>query len=210
MASAVALARNGRPGLRALAAHESKEVQARSVAQQGPHEQEAEQQDREHVEILRVGVERVELEDAEHRLDRQAVESVVETMFYAEAEYRGQGPVSAPAVVAIVEFTGPMDGAMQIFVEESLAGRFTADFTAVDASRVDAAMSRQTVTELANIVCARILKSWLPDSSFRYSLPVLAEPPDPGARHRFTFSAGSREADLAAEADLAVDVAILK
>jgi len=135
---------------------------------------------------------------------RQAVESVVETMFYAEAEYRGPALVSPPVIAAIVEFTGPVDGAMRIFVEEGVAARFSGDFMAIDASQVDAAMSCQTVTELANIVCARILNTWLPGSSFRYSLPALAEPPERGASHRFTFSTGS------AEADLAVDVTILK
>lgn len=135
---------------------------------------------------------------------RQAVESVVETMFYAEAGYRGPGPVTLPAIAAMVEFSGPVDGAMQIFVEESLAARFAADFMAMEASEIDAAMSRQNVTELANIMCARILNGWMPGSSFRYSLPRLTDSPVPGMRHRFTFSAGT------AEADLAIDVTILK
>jgi CheY-like chemotaxis protein len=135
---------------------------------------------------------------------RQAVASVIETMFYAEAEYRGPGPVSPAAIAAMVEFTGPVDGAMHILVEESLAARFAADFMAIDASQVDAAMSHQTVTELANVVCAGILNAWLPGSSFRYSLPILAESPEPGMQHRFTFSAGP------AEADLAVDITILR
>jgi hypothetical protein len=43
---------------------------------QGAREQEADEQDGEHVEILRAGVEHVELERAEDRLDRQAVEAV--------------------------------------------------------------------------------------------------------------------------------------
>ena len=135
---------------------------------------------------------------------RQAVESVVETMFYCEVEYRGSGPVVAPAVGAMVEFSGPVDGAMQIFVQEKLAARFAADFMAMDASEVDATMSGHTVTELANIVCARIFNAWLPGSAFRYSLPCLLEAPEPGRNHRFSFSAES------AEPNLAVDLAILK
>jgi CheY-like chemotaxis protein len=135
---------------------------------------------------------------------RQTVESVVETMFYSEAGYRGPGPVTAPVIGAMVEFSGPVDGVMHIFVEETLASRFAADFMGIDASQADAAMSRQTVTELANIVCARILNGWLAGSSFRYSLPELAEAPEPGMRHRFAFSTGG------AEADLAIDVTILK
>jgi len=135
---------------------------------------------------------------------RQTVESVVETMFYTEAGYRGPGPVAEPAIGAMVEFSGPVDGAMYIFVEESLAARFAADFMAIDAAQANAAMSRQTVTELANVVCARILNNWLHGSSFRYSLPELAELPEPGVRHRFAFSTGG------ADADLAIDVTILK
>jgi CheY-specific phosphatase CheX len=103
-----------------------------------------------------------------------------------------------------VEFSGPVDGAMQIFVEEKLAGRFAADFTAMDASEIDGTMSCHTVTELANIVCARIFNAWLPGSAFRYSLPCSIEGPEPGRNHRFTFSAES------AEPNLAVDLTLLK
>lgn len=135
---------------------------------------------------------------------RSAVESVIETMFYCEAEYRGSEAVRTPAIGAAVEFTGPVDGAMQIFVEGKLAARFAADFMAIDASCVDQTMTCQTVTELANIVCARILNTWLPGSPFRYSLPRLTESPEPGRRHRFTFKADG------AEPDLAIDFTILK
>ncbi len=135
---------------------------------------------------------------------RQAVESVVETMFYCEAEYRASGPICTPALGAAVEFSGPADGVMEIFVEEKLAARFAADFMAMDAAQVDATMSQQSVTELANIVCARALNAWLPGSSFRYSLPITAESPERGRKHRFTFIAESEEANLA------VDVTILK
>jgi CheY-like chemotaxis protein len=135
---------------------------------------------------------------------RQTVDSVVETMFYTEAGYRGPGPVAEPAIGAIVEFSGPVDGAMHIFVEEGLAARFAADFMAIEAPHADDAMTRQTVTELGTVVCARIMNNWLPGSSFRYSLPELAYLPEPGVRHRFTFSAGG------AEADLAIDITILK
>jgi len=128
---------------------------------------------------------------------RQAVQSVVETMFYCEAQYHGSGPVRIPAIGATVEFTGAVDGAMQIFVEEKLAARFAEDFMAIDGPQVDPALRRQTVMELTNIVCARVLSAWLPGSSFRYSLPRPAELPEPGARHRFTFCGGSGEADLA-------------
>jgi two-component system chemotaxis response regulator CheY len=133
-----------------------------------------------------------------------ALQSVVETMFFSEAEYRGAGPVAAPAIGARVEFTGPVDGLLDLFLEEKLAARLGADFMAIDASEAEPALGGQTVTELANILSARILNAWLPGSCFRYSLPRDVESPQPGTRHRFTFSAGSEEADLA------LDLTILK
>jgi CheY-like chemotaxis protein len=135
---------------------------------------------------------------------RGAVQSVVETMFYGEAVYRGSGAMPKTSIGAAVEFTGPVDGAMSVFVEEQLAVGFAADFLAMDAADVDAAMRHQTVSELANILCARVLTRWLPGSAFRYSLPHPAQRPVPEAAHRFCFSV------LAAETDLAVDFVLQK
>jgi two-component system, chemotaxis family, chemotaxis protein CheY len=135
---------------------------------------------------------------------RGAVESVVETMFYSEATYRDPGALSKPSIGASVEFTGPVDGAMSIFVEEQLAVRFAADFLAMDTAEADETMRHQTVSELANILCARVLTRWLPGSAFRYSLPHPAQAPAPGATHRFCFSV------LADEPDLAMDFVLQK
>lgn len=141
--------------------------------------------------LLRV-LEQASLEPAA----RHAVESIIETMFYGEAEYQGSGIIGAPAIGSAVEFTGPVDGAMQIFVEAPLAARFAADFLAIDPSEVEVDMPSQTVLELANIVCARVLNRWLPGSSFRYSLPHPAPAAKPGHVWRYRFSVLGGQPDL--------------
>ena len=111
------------------------------------------------------------LADALH----EAVEDVLEKMFFAEA-----APMDAETgppeelVAARVDFEGSPSGRLNLRITVPAARALAADFLGEEASDLSPDATAEVIGELANMICGSLLSRVESDTAFRLSAPVVA------------------------------------
>lgn len=107
------------------------------------------------------------------RLISEAVDAVLETMFFstslgpAEPETRGE------VLEARVAFRGRLSGILGVCVSETCARLLAAGFLGEDEEALTETQTRQVVCELANMLCGSLVSKLERDWSFDLASPEL-------------------------------------
>jgi CheY-specific phosphatase CheX len=108
---------------------------------------------------------------------REAVEEVLERMFFAETlgEARDAHP-SADEVAVELSFAGEPAGAMHLRLTSSAAGEIAADFLGMDAAEIADTQVSEVIRELANMICGSFLSRVESAATFHLSVPRMVSP----------------------------------
>ena len=103
---------------------------------------------------------------------REAVDEVLETMFFVQ----GEGPVvpGRPAeelIAAQVEFEGTPPGTLCLRISRRAAHAMAADFLGEDLGELPPARTLEVISELANMICGSVLSRVESQTTFRLSTP---------------------------------------
>jgi CheY-specific phosphatase CheX len=104
---------------------------------------------------------------------REAVDEVLETMFFVESE--GPASRSGPPeemVASQVDFKGSPSGSLSLRITLPAARSLAADFLGEDVSDLAARRAAEVVSELANMICGAVLSRVESDTTFRLSAPL--------------------------------------
>lgn len=130
---------------------------------------------------------------------REAVDEVLETMFFVQAE--GEAAAGRPPeelVAARVSFEGIPSGTLSLRIALRAAHDMAADFLGEEASEVAPGRTLEVIGELANMICGSVLSRVESENTFRLSEPVAAVEtgtvvhiPDGAAAHNVELSGGA-------------------
>jgi len=123
-------------------------------------------------------------------------------MYFCEAIWAGPGPIPAPAIGAVIAFSGTRSGELRILATTRLATQLAADFLGEELSEITGSQAQSIVHEFANVACGAALNAWMPDGNFTLSVPESLVPANFKEEwpHRFSISRGREE--LAVEFEL--------
>lgn len=106
---------------------------------------------------------------------REAVEEVLETMFFVESEGPPADGCPAESIVqAQVDFEGSSSGRLSLRISQEAAHSMAADFLGEEAQDVPATRTVEVVSELANMICGSVLSRIESQTTFRLSPPTTA------------------------------------
>ncbi len=107
----------------------------------------------------------------------QSVKEVLETMFYIFAEPisavedLAEGRLMLDSIHCRLEFEGPGQGWIDIFLAQNLGPRLAANFLGQDEEEVSADIALDAAKELTNMIAGRFLVLLEPQKSFDLGLP---------------------------------------
>jgi CheY-specific phosphatase CheX len=101
----------------------------------------------------------------------KAIFEVFEKMFFIFAEpFREEG--EDYPVRAIIRFSGPMEGAMQISMSEDLAKIMAKNMLSLDEGQTTDPVIADCVKECLNMICGNFVRKVDPERVFQLSIPV--------------------------------------
>jgi len=103
---------------------------------------------------------------------REAVDEVLETMFFIESEALAGDRPAEEVVASSVEFEGSPSGTLRLRITLEAARGMAADFLGEEASDLPAARTAEVISELANMICGATLSRVESETTFRLSAPV--------------------------------------
>lgn len=106
---------------------------------------------------------------------REAVDEVLEKMFFAEAEGpAGQDRPPEELVAAHVDFEGSPSGTLSLRITWEAARGLAADFLGEEVCDIAAEGVLEVMRELTNMICGSVLSLVESDTTFRLSPPAAA------------------------------------
>lgn len=127
----------------------------------------------------------------------QAVEEILEKMYFCEAECLGPGRIESLAIAAKVTFSGDFSGRFMIGATARLAARLAADFVAADIADVTRSQATEIIHEFANVSCAAALSEWRPHAKLAFSLPFDVSVSEVPEQWSFRLAVDGAEPELA-------------
>lgn len=106
---------------------------------------------------------------------REAVDEVLETMFFVQNE--GQPVQDRPLeelVASRVDFEGNPSGMLTLRITRQAARGMAADFLGQDPAELPPDRTTEVVSELANMICGAVLSRVESETTFRLSPPLTA------------------------------------
>ncbi|HTX36181.1 MAG TPA: chemotaxis protein CheX [Bryobacteraceae bacterium] len=103
---------------------------------------------------------------------REAVDEVLETMFFVQNE--GQAVEDRPIeelVASRVDFEGSPSGMLSLRITLQAAQGMAADFLGQESSELPPGRTTEVVSELANMICGAVLSRVESETTFRLSPP---------------------------------------